>query len=307
MKKHKFLLLLAVVSLTINLCIHAETIITDGLVSYWNFDRDSINGGVVKDVWGENDATIVGNPKVKGGVVNQGIELDGKDDYINLTNLGDFGNQLAASTFEVWVKTSHDNDWTTVFKVIDPIRLDCHIVWGLDINRTIKQPDHFEPPERKNIDRWTSLPYKEDSMLIYFGRKSGTNGCRGTIGGFPYQVSDGEWHHLLYVRGAQYQDENGEMWYETATVFDGVWQWKTRSKTLEDDDMIPFTEPVYLGAGNNVGVAEGHFNGMIDEVRIYNRPLSHVEALQNYEAGNPLSVEPVQKLPTVWGALKSRP
>ena len=310
MRKLMFLLILTVLSITVSYIAQAEDIVTDGLVSYWSFDRDSRNGNTVQDVWGENDATIVGNPKFQSGVVNHGIKLDGKRDFLNLTNLGDFGSHLATSTFEAWVKTDNNDDWTTVFKVIDPIRLDCHIVWGMDINRTIKRIDpanRGNPIERKNIDEWTAHPFDEGTVLIYFGHKIGNNGCSGFIGGFPYQVSDGEWHHLVYVMGAPYKDENGEMWYETAMVFDGVWQWKTRSRTLEDDDMIPFNEPVYLGAGNSAGDAEGHFKGMIDEVRIYNRPLTQAEALQNYEAGNPLSVESVHKLPTVWGALKSRP
>ena len=35
--------------------------VTDGLVSYWTFDRQDIDGDIVKDVWGENTmGTIVG-------------------------------------------------------------------------------------------------------------------------------------------------------------------------------------------------------------------------------------------------------
>ena len=75
---------------------------------------------------------------------------------------------------------------------------------------------------------------------------------------------------------------------------------------LEKLTFIPFTAPVYLGAGNNRGNAEGFFNGIIDEVRIYNRPLTDAEILQNFESKTGLSVEPAQKLPTVWGALKTK-
>lgn len=309
MKKLMLLLFLTVIGNSVVYMTHAEKIVTDGLVSYWSFDRDSIIDNTVNDVWGENDAIIVGNPKIKGGVVNQGIELDGEDDYINLTNLGDFGSQMATSTFEAWVKTDHKGGWSTLFKVIDPIRLNCVIVWGMDINRKIGRPDPVRGPPNEN-DRgeyWNKYPYEDGHVTIYFGHKSGNGGCRGFAGGFPFQVTDGEWHHLVYIMGAPYQDEVGEMWYETAMVYDGVWQWKTRGKTLDDDDMIPLTEPVYLGVEKNLEVTKGHFNGMIDEVRIYNRPLTHEEVLQNYEAGNPLNVEPTQKLSTVWGALKARP
>ena len=36
-------------------------IVTDGLVSYWSFDEDTIEGKTVKDSWGENHGTIQGN------------------------------------------------------------------------------------------------------------------------------------------------------------------------------------------------------------------------------------------------------
>ena len=47
---------------------------------------------------------------------------------------------------------------------------------------------------------------------------------------------------------------------------------------------VPFSEPVYLGAGNNLGSAEGFFNGIIDEVRIYDRPLTEAEIMHNYQS-----------------------
>ena len=78
---------------------------TDGLVSYWTFDRQDITGDTVKDVWGENDGKIVGAPKIVDGQVGEALEFDGSDDYVNLTNLGNFGEQVGASTFEAWVKT----------------------------------------------------------------------------------------------------------------------------------------------------------------------------------------------------------
>ena len=45
---------------------YAEPVVTDGLVSYWTFDRPDIVGKTARDVWGENDGTIVGSPKVVG-------------------------------------------------------------------------------------------------------------------------------------------------------------------------------------------------------------------------------------------------
>jgi hypothetical protein len=42
---------------------------------------------------------------------------------------------------------------------------------------------------------------------------------------------------------------------------------------------------------------------MVDEVRIYDRPLSEEEILQNMEAEG-MSVEPADKLVETWGKIK---
>ena len=69
-------------------------IVTDGLVSYWTFDRKYITNKTVKDVWGNNNGTLIGNPKVVHGQVGEALEFDGIDDFVNLTTLGDFGGQM---------------------------------------------------------------------------------------------------------------------------------------------------------------------------------------------------------------------
>lgn len=42
---------------------YTRTIVTDGLVSYWTFDRKDMTDTTVMDVWGNNNGTIVGAPK----------------------------------------------------------------------------------------------------------------------------------------------------------------------------------------------------------------------------------------------------
>ena len=72
-------------------------------------------------------------------------------------------------------------------------------------------------------------------------------------------------------------------------------------------DTRPYTLPIFLGAVNDNGKKVlGFFQGVFDEVRIYDRALTHEEVIRNYESGIGLSVEPIEKLSTVWGALKAR-
>lgn len=264
-----------------------ERVVTDGLVSYWTFDWQDVTGDTVIDVWGENDGMIFGNPKAVNGQVGEALEFDGTDGYVNLTALGDFGSQIDASTFEAWIKTSFKEDWMTLFKIIDE---RCKMpFWGIDLNA-----------QKHPLD---NVNFSEDMVLFYFGHKEGDNICVSTASGSSFPIFDGKWHHIVYTN-VPYVDAAKREWRTKIIYIDGERHSFGKSNVSGHEDFNTFTEPVYLRAGNNRGKAEGFFSGIIDEVRIYNRPLTHDEVLQNFEIG--LSVEPTQKLPTVWGALKTR-
>lgn len=311
-------------TLTITLFSHSGNTapVTDGLVSYWTFDQQDIIDGTARDVWGKNDGIIVGDPKLVAGRVNTALEFDGSDDYVNLTNLGDFGSQVGTSTFEAWIKTSFkENRWTTLFKVRDVgfagrdpevIKImdpNCGMGWGIDLNGWAKpaiftklglKPDSFvEHPPLNNDDE---ISFDKDMIRTYLTHKLRAHRCWTSTAGWRFPISDGEWHHLVYINGVPYVDENGHEWWQRAIFIDGKQEWRSRHR-WEPGDFIPFIEPVYLGAGNNRGEAEAFFKGIIDEVRIYNRPLTTEEVTQNFEIG--LSVEAAEKLPVVWGALKT--
>ena len=58
-------------------------IVTDGLVSYWSFDEDTIEGKTVKDSWGENHGTIQGSGlKTVKGKVHEAMEFPGTGDHL---------------------------------------------------------------------------------------------------------------------------------------------------------------------------------------------------------------------------------
>ena len=225
--------------------------------------------------------------------VKDALEFDGFDDYVNLTNLGDFGSQIGASTFEAWVKTSFKEDWMTLFKVVGR---DC-AGWGMDFNAS-------------------NRAFLADVINLYIKHKSGEHdikdkilnvkhGCGTSNSRRLIPICDGEWHHIVYVY-EPYVDAAGREFGVQVIYMDGEQHRPRASTRVRKRTFIPFTEPVYLGAGNNRGNAEGFFHGIIDEVRIYNRPLTDAEILQNFESKTGFSVEPAQKLPTVWGALKTR-
>ena len=278
MKKLICFLTLTVTIVTFSFTAHTEPIVTDGLVSYWTFDRQDIAGDTVKDVWGKNDGKIVGAPKIVAGQVKEALEFDGSDDYVNLTNLGDFGSQVGASTFEAWVKTGFKKDWTTLFKVLDA---GCNMAWAIDVNRSAK----------------AGFPFAED-IVHYYARQKSAAGCNAIAVEIEFALSDGKWHHVVFAI-----EDAGEP--KISIYMDGEAQEVIVGQEKKLDTFIPFVEPVYIGAANNRGKVERFFAGTIDEVRIYERPLTADEVTRNFESKIGLGVEPAEKLPIVWGFLKT--
>ena len=257
---------------------YSEPVVTNGLVSYWTFDRQDIAGGTVKDIWGENDGTIVGAPKIVGGRLGEALEFDGSNDYVNLTNLGDFGGQIATSTFEAWVKTDFKKDWTTLFKVLDQ---GCNMAWAIDVNRSAK----------------AGFPFAED-IVHYYVRQKSPAGCNAIAVEIEFALSDGKWHHIVFA-----VVDAGKS--EVSIYMDGEPQEVIVGAEKKLDTFIPFVEPVYIGAANNRGKVERFFPGVIDEVRIYDRPLTADEVTRNFTSKIGLAIQAAEKLPIVWATLKT--
>ena len=278
----------------------AGNIVTDGLVSYWTFNRQDIADNTVKDVWGPNNGTIVGDPIIVPGRMGDALEFDGIDDFVNLTTLGDFGSQLGTSTFEAWVKVGLKEEWQALFKVIDS---EC-IGWGIDFNwgnnlfRAAENELLLRDPNEllKDIKENVTITYNVRNQ--YFHPKWG-KGCypRGYGGGRLKR--DEKWRHIVFL--IEVKDDVRE----TRFYIDG--EQTSVEKVLTDRGVyIPFTDPIYLGATSVEGDPRHFFEGAIDEVRIYNRPLTKSEVTRNFKSNIGLSVEPTQKLSTVWGALKKK-
>ena len=306
----RLMLLFTVIGFMLTASASAKTIVTDGLVSYWPLDRTNINDRTVKDVWGENDATIVGNPKVVGGYLKQGLKLDGLGDYVSLPNVGNFGSRIGPHTFEVWFKTTYKKNWSAIYKVAEQPCARWNSGHGILINAAWKV-GHNE------------LVIRENSILVQRTNKVGDGGCAGGSSIRELVTSDGEWHHIVWTSRSANEEELDKLrnvpvppeikhrpvdggHCSTRALYIDMEQLVGGTGCSFPNDIRPYTLPIFLGAVNDNGKASGFFQGVFDEVRIYDRALTHEEVIRNYESGIGLSVEPVQKLSTVWGALKAK-
>ena len=90
-------------------------VVTDGLLLYWSFDEDHIDGDTAIDVSGNIDGTIYGGPEVVAGKVNEALEFDGEDDYVE-AELPD-GSFADGATLEQWFFQEGPVGWSIIIKV----------------------------------------------------------------------------------------------------------------------------------------------------------------------------------------------
>ena len=82
-------------------------IVEDGLVSYWSFDANNIDGKTVKDGTGNYNGSIKGNLKKVGGKIGDALEFDEDDtNFIEIDSPEAFDFN-ADFTWSAWIKTAN--------------------------------------------------------------------------------------------------------------------------------------------------------------------------------------------------------
>ena len=98
---------------------------------------------------------------------------------------------------------------------------------------------------------------------------------------------DKAWHHALL----SFNGKQGTLYLDGRAIADQAVK----------GDLSQNKEPLHIADALN----QRHFNGLIDEIRIYNRGLTPAETKQNFGIKtNSLSVQVAGKIPTVWAKLK---
>lgn len=227
----------------------AQPYATEGLISFWTFDKDTIKGDTVEDVWGENDGTIHGDPPISDGRINEAIEYSAGV-FVSIDDPKDIPSGDDTYAIEAWFFANTAAGakgimgWGTwgAGNQVNALRLMNHgfrhYWWGNDLD-------------------WAT-----DNIT-------------------------GEWHHII----AQFDGTTRSLWFDGEEI--------TSDKPAGHNCQIA---DVNIGVTNN---RTEFFDGIIDEVRLYDRGLTEDEILKNYKAeSNASAVNPARKLSTCWGKLK---
>ena len=255
--------------------------VTEGLVSYWSFDGKTIEGKTVRDVWGKNDGTIVGDTKRKVGKVGNALEFDGDGDAVDCGN-DESLNFDTEDPFSIcaWIKAHRER-----LEVADPWEL-----WGQAIAGKVNDGWHGYILTITGVGH-PNEPYTLNAVL---SNQLGNNDINCSTPDSSMSIAT----HWTYVC----------MSYEGTSNVAGIHLSINGEDQRVSTQRDSLTESIASKARFHIGhvpVANWPiwFDGLIDEVAVYNRALSEDEISQNFAADG-LAVQPTNKLALTWGEIK---
>ena len=254
------LLLIAIVTIafltvSISQVANGQEFVTDGLVLYYSFDKDTVTKNKVTDLSGEgNDGKIEGKLKsIDGppkGDFGQAFEYVGDADcYVEIPALGDW-EQVS---IECWAM---ENSFGGIQGIVS--------TWMWEPGKV-----HFKFQGNE------IQVHKNDGVKIRMAAEAE------------------KWYHIIYTSDPKDGGAKSlKLYVDGELIQEGA-----AGKAPEN------MKERRVGSEHN-----GRFLiGAIDEVRIYDRILEEKEVKQNSEIkSNNMPVDPLDKLTTSWGYLKSR-
>ena len=220
---------------------------SDGLVGYWPF-----NGNAKDQTSFENHGTVKGatltTDRCDRG--NSAYEFNGINNVIEVANSESLSN-VESITMSAWI-------------LLDSLR-----------NR-----------EQGILTKWFQLQdcnKNTDAYVLIISKSDNTGNIPKLVGAtsryFYYQnqstdtITNSIWQHVLFVH-----DKNigGKLYLDGEVV----------NIYSQNGSICSSTNPLYFGADNNFGKLWRFFDGKIDDIAIWNRPLSDSEVAQVYNAGS---------------------
>ncbi len=261
----------------------SATVAMAGLIAHWALDDGG--GATAVDIVGgydgtlEGDATWEANGKIGGALV-----LDGDGDYIQ-TTLMDEVQTATNFTIAAWFKTNVTDSGQQ------------HLLWMGDVGGNGWGPNH---ELHMGINHFNAGSNK---LVAWFGQ-GGADAPNINIVSLEDFSDTSDWHHLaLAIKNADGPVVTAKLFLDGELVEPWV-----------EGFTFPFTDSVEGAidrSGWNTGLRIGspgvtsrYFNGMVDEVAVWDKALEANDIQDAMTGGPGTSVRPGGKLTTTWGALK---
>ena len=223
-------------------------------IAYWKFDKNT--GTTAYDRSGSGyDGTLGGDgagsdvPTWAQGKHGPALSFDGTDDYVDMGNSVNLGT--GAFTIELWVKQGSSGALSFVEKRQD------------------------------NQEQWIFSLSGGKPYFIYDAGPSGTSDYAYTVSSTVLQ--QGKWYHLVAV--VDRQSPYYPIIYVNG-VYDGVPSTSVSGNPGTAD--MDNTGSLYIGRSTYNSV-DNYFNGLIDEVKVYNYARTPAQVAYDYNKGKPIA------------------
>ena len=219
--------------------------ISSGLVAHWKFDEGT--GTTAGDSVGSNNGTLTNGPTWTAGKVGSGsLNFDGSDDRVTAPDSNSLSN-VSAITVAVWV---YPHQW---------------------------KANSFEPIINKGsngavADREWRLR-NSAGMLAWHISNDGQDPGSASLEFPSSQIPPNVWTHVV----ATYDDNNND---QLAVYING-----SLYKTATGEPGGIYNGSAALGVGGYYNTTADSFDGVVDDVRIYNRALSVNDIAALYAQG----------------------
>jgi hypothetical protein len=251
----------------------------NGLVGYWSFDE--IKGDTISNESEFNHPVITHGAKLIDGIKEKALSFNGTSNFAEIP--GKEGgtpavlSQLGEGSIAFWFKVDH---------IPTDFGIAPMFYYGME-----DKCKFFDAANKGLIIELGHTPVHFRSERLYFTMWK--NGC--TLPTFCYDsyhpIPEGEWHHIVVVVGKDYNTGylNGKEMNNRQYNFGD----NTYSQFFED---AIEHEKLWLGKGHWDETTQ-YYDGAIDELRIYQKPLTQEEVTELYTAVVATSVKP-QNNPT---------
>jgi hypothetical protein len=229
--------------------------LNEGLVGYWSFDGPDMAQGAgnpwALDRSGNgNNGELTNGPRKAVGRIGQALEFDGTNDYVNMGTAPDELINIDEKTISLWFRA---------------------YTFGTTGFGTVVAFDAFSG----DVDPWSFFLDSTENRLNYAHFFS----VVGEWGTPTNSIAVNNWYHAVVVfnRGSSTNDP---------TIYlNGVEQTITEIRTPSGTAIDEAAATDFIIGASNDG-NEDFFDGLIDEVRIYNRALSADEIKRLYKIGS---------------------
>ncbi len=235
----------------------ARADLDDGLIAHWSFDEGT--GNVLHDAsGGGHDGTIHG-ATWSTGISGSALTFDGLDDYVDCGN--DASLNIGTSDFSVafWVLVS-DSSWNSIVYKYSDGTASTNNHYRIHASTTWEEFDPEDPFDDRLVDE----------LAVTVG-----DGGSWYINWQWAEITFGAWQHIAWVLD---RDSNSKIYVNGVLA-------STLDVTSTVD--ISNTGPLVLGTGHDL------LNGLLDEIRIYNRTLTPEEVAALAGTGVPDNQSPV--------------